>query len=150
MDIITLCLLLGVASGVLHPAQGCKILVIYHVKITPSQIVKVFSRLFIRIIISESNSSRPYKRLARTGTAAFQTRLLRMLTKSFSRGGGGQFDHRGPRPAFWDRTNNFYCYYSRYLCAGQHVQWIFGCSVCFEARVHAVVVKYIGYIHRMK
>ena len=27
MDIITLCLLLGVASGVLHPAQGCKILV---------------------------------------------------------------------------------------------------------------------------
>ena len=28
MDIITLYLLLGVASGVLHPAQGCKILVI--------------------------------------------------------------------------------------------------------------------------
>ena len=27
MDIITLYLLLGVASGVLHPAQGCKILV---------------------------------------------------------------------------------------------------------------------------
>ena len=27
MDIITLCLLLGVVSGVLHPAQGCKILV---------------------------------------------------------------------------------------------------------------------------
>ena len=30
MDIITLYLLLGVASGVLHPAQGCKILVITH------------------------------------------------------------------------------------------------------------------------
>ena len=28
MDIITLYLLLGVASGVLHLAQGCKILVI--------------------------------------------------------------------------------------------------------------------------
>ena len=33
MDIITLCLLLGVASGVLHPAQGCKILVYYEMQI---------------------------------------------------------------------------------------------------------------------
>ena len=32
MDIITLYLLLGVASGVLHPAQGCKILVFIYDK----------------------------------------------------------------------------------------------------------------------
>ena len=46
MDIITLYSLLGVASGVLHPAQGCKILVL---KIFPSNLNR--ERPFIERVV---------------------------------------------------------------------------------------------------
>ena len=44
--IITLYLLLGVASGVLHPAQGCKILVVYIFKQAPSCVILLQSEQF--------------------------------------------------------------------------------------------------------